>query len=248
MSKFQKLLDHPEKEKILGKLIGGETPKEVAQYLKLKYHSDDEKHLRLSAAMMDEFVSKYLNHTNFLTKVIQDDKMGQLDKKIADSLINNKTWRERLAEYADTEIDLKKQIKLSAQMIEARLEQLFDKTQENPGSTKLDHVITRYFELWTNALEKADKLINERPDKVIQHDVTITMLEQTSVVFQETIRELLMEMDPSLAARFMEMFHEKMNAVRNNQPMPRALGERVQEINKLTTSVDASLEETADEL
>ena len=40
-------------------------------------------------------------------------------------------------------------------------EQIFDKIQENPGSTKLDYVMTKYFELSTMLLEKADKIINK---------------------------------------------------------------------------------------
>lgn len=236
MSKFQKLLDHPERDKIIGKLVNGESPKEVAQYLKIKYHKQDETHLRLSGAVLQEFVDKYLSgQYNLLSKVIEDEKKGKLDKKIAESLINCKTWREKMDEFLDTEIDLKKQIQRAAMMIEARLEQVWDKIQENPGSFKGDYILTKHFDSWIAALEKADKLVNERPDKLVQHDITINMVEQHSVAFQEAIRDLLLELDPEISARFMELLTEKLSSFKSEDVVskPLSIEERKKEVAAL---------------
>lgn len=234
MSKFQKLLDHSEKDKIIGKLVNGESPKEVAQYLKLKFHGADEAHLRLTASMLTEFVEQYLSQYNYLAKTIADDKdNSKLDKQIAKSLLENKTWRERMAAYMDQEIDLKKQIKQAALMIESRMEQVFDKIQENPGGFKGDYILIKYFDSWTNVLEKADKLINERPDQLIQHDITINMVEQHSFAFQEAIRALLLELDPEISVRFMELLTEKFSGLKSPLPVTRPMDERRMEVAKL---------------
>jgi len=238
MSEFQKLLDHPEKDKLIGKLTNGESPKDVAQYLKLKYHGNDEAHLRLPTSMLKEFVGKYLSHYKSLSIVLKEEKEGKLDNKVAESLLNNKSWRERVAEYMDDEIDLKQQIQRVAKMLEARLEQVWDKIQENPGNMKGDYIMLKYFDSLTIALEKADKLINERPDKLIQHDITINMVEQHSVAFQETIRELLMELDPETSARFMELLTNKLAKVDNPSAMPRSLEDRRQTVAALVADVE----------
>ena len=241
MSNFKKLLDHPEHDKIIGKLVNGDLPGEVAQYLKLKYHGEDEAHLRLSAALLKEFVEQYLSQYKFLNQVLEEEKTGKLDKKLAESLINNKAWKERSAEYMDKEIDLKKRIQQVIIMIEARAEQVFDKIQENPGSFKGDYVLIKYFNELTTALERADRLINERPDKLIQHDITIHMVEQHSVAFQEAIRELLSELDEEISARFMELLTEKLGKLKPNVPVLRSVDDRLQVIDKLMADVEGEV-------
>src|SRR5690606_17698339 len=103
--KFNKLLEHPEHQKIIDKLLSGESTKEVSQYLKLKYDKPDENHLRLSTALLDEFKKKWMDAGDFIAKIVHDEKAGKLDKQIAQSLLNNNTWKERVATLADEEID-----------------------------------------------------------------------------------------------------------------------------------------------
>lgn len=210
---FQKLLNHIEKDKIISKLVSGETPKQVSEYLKIKYHQPEERSLNLSAAFLQEFVDRYLNQYNFLNKIISDEKNGKIDKAVAKSLLENKTWKDRIAQLADDEIDFKKRIVQVLTMVEARAEQIFDKIQENPRVTRDDYVLIKYFENLCQLIEKADKLVNDRPDQLIQHNVSVQMVEQHSVVFQEAIRAVLREMDPEISAKFMELLTEKLNAL-----------------------------------
>lgn len=210
---FQRLLEHIEKDKIISKLVSGETPKQVSEYLKIKYHQPDEKTLRLSADLLQEFVDKYLNQYNFLNKIISDEKNGKIDKAVAKSLLENKTWKDRIAQLADDEIDFRKKISQVLVMVEARAEQIFDKIQENPRVTRDDYVLIKYFENLCQLIEKADKLANNKPDQLIQHNVTVQMVEQHSVIFQEAIRAVLKEMDPEISARFMELLSQKLNTL-----------------------------------
>ena len=53
--------------------------------------------------------------------------------------------------------------------------------------------MVKYYDLLFQAIEKADKIINDRPDQRIEH-THIHMIEDYSVAFQEAIRELLLEM------------------------------------------------------
>jgi len=222
MADFSKILSHPEKEKLITKLVQGETPKDVAQYLKIKYHQKEETHLRLSANLLQEFIDKYFNQYQFLDKLVADEKANKTDKLVYESLLNNKAWKNRIADFADEEIDFKKKVQQLVVIISARAEQVFDKIQQNPEGTKGDYALIKWLELLMNALEKADKLVNERPDKIIQHDISVTMVEQHSVLFQETIRELLLELSPEVSARFMDILTTKLNQLKpENVSMPR---------------------------
>ncbi len=70
--------------------------------------------------------------------------------------------------------------------------------------------MVKYFDLLFQAIEKADKVINERPDQRIEHTYTVQMVEQHSVAFQEAIRDLLLELGPEQSARFMELLNERL--------------------------------------
>lgn len=247
MANFKKILDHPEKQKVIDKLVSGDTPKDVAQYLKLKFHGKDEAHLRLSANLLKEFQEQHLDQTGFINKVVKADGDNKLSKQIAQSLVESKEWRERVAETQGQEIDLKEKINSMLHLLEARAEQVFDKIQENPGSTKADYVMVKYFDLLFQAIEKADKVINERPDQRIEHTYTVQMVEEHALAFQEAIRDLLLELGPEQSARFMELLNERLTQIKDPTNLPvLPVEKRSEEVDKMLTkgeTLDGDLEE-----
>ena len=96
----------------------------------------------------------------------------------------------------------------------------------------------KYFDLMSNALEKADKIINERPDKLIQADITINMMEQHSVVFQNAIQKVLQKMSPEFSAFFMEELTRELGALKADEPVS---------IEKATEQVEKMLPAQFDE-
>lgn len=251
MADFSKLLDHPEHQKIIDKLLSGETPKEVSQYLKLKYDKPDENHLRLSASLLSEFQSKWMDAGDFISNLVKDEKSGKLDKQIAKSLLNNESWKERIEKLADDEIDIKKKIVQLNHVLEARAEQIFDKIQENPGSTKLDYVLTKYFELYMNLIEKIDKIVNGTPDQRIEHTYTVQMVEDHSIAFQEAIKRVLQRLDPEMTSIFMDTLYEEMEKMRPAPTLTKqSIKARANETNNLLEKFDAfdgEIEDVLDE-
>ncbi len=59
-------------------------------------------------------------------------------------------------------------------------------------------------------VEKYDKIINQSPDQIIQHNVTVQVMDQYVNVMQDSIRQTLAEMDPDAANLFMEKFNENL--------------------------------------
>ena len=247
MVDYKKILDHPEVQGIIDKLMMGETPKDVSSYLKHKYTKPDENHLRLSVSLLDQFVKNYCNTSDFMTKMIKDEKNGALDKQIAKSLLNNKTWKERLAELADDKIDVERRLVQQIHMMDIRAEQIFDKIQENPGSVKLDFVMTKYFELSTMILEKADKIINKSPDQRIEHIHTVQMVEQQTTALQNAIRRVIGRLEPDRASEFMQLLSEELSTVSLPTPdAPVTLQSSQKDISHLelkAKSFDSELEE-----
>jgi hypothetical protein len=248
---FKKLLEHPEKQSIISKLVGGESAKNISTYLKDTYPKPDQAHLRLPATMLQEFLDTYADHHGYVKKVLQNDVDSKLDKRIAESLLNNKEWKQRLEEARDKQIDFKERLSNLLVIIEARTEQLFDLIQSNPESTKTDYVFTKYLEILMQVIEKGDKLFNDKPDVRIEHTYTVQMVEQHTVVIQEVIRRVLERIgSPELAYKFMDMMREEMLKLTPNKIMdiPQPAKEQLVQNNETLERVFGNVQELDERL
>lgn len=232
---FSNLLEHPDKEEIISKLLGGTDPKEVFQWLKVKYPEKKQSHLRLTLKLLQEFTkSQYVDAYKQYKDDINNIKSGSSDKinkKISATLLNNKTYHERLNEIADKELNIRKILVGTIMMIQDRAIQIFDKIQENPEAiTKAEYALIKWIEQLLSSVEKYEKLINQAPDQIIQHNFTIQYVDQQAAVFQEVIRELLAEMDPEISMKFMEKLSVKLSRLKPPTPdQPLTLDQRVKE-------------------
>lgn len=239
---FSIILLHPNSEDIASKLITGMSPKDISQWLRLKYPDKEQKHLHISAKLLEEYANAHIGN---LLEVIQKDvatlksePSPQMDKAISASLLSNKTYRERLMQLADQEVDIKHMIKDLVLMIRDRIEQVFDKIQENPSNVgKNDYVLVKYFETLSNAIEKFDKIHNNAPDQIIQHNVTIQTADKYRVVFQEAIRKTLAYMDSEASIFFIETLSKEMQKLEmpiDLQPTPESRMAEARMLSEMT--------------
>jgi hypothetical protein len=240
MSDFSIIVEHPQYQEIITKLLSGESPKSINQWLRLKYADSNQSHLRIPVKALRAFAdSEYCNIENQLLKDLANVESGnKLDKKIAASLVNNKTYQERLAEVADKEIDVKSMLVGLINVCQSRAEQIFDKIQENPGSFKGDYVFIKYMTELFLAVERFEKLINRGADMTIQHNVSVQAIDQYTVILQETIRDVLMEMNPELAGIFLDKLYERLKKTGLPAPIiPLTAEEKLKEVTILQEKV-----------
>lgn len=239
MSDFGSIVDHPNAKEIISKLISGTSPKDVSNWLKLKYSDKSQSHLRLSVKILKDFVdSGYINCYNQFSKDLAVCKSNdKIDKKISESLAHNASYKERLMEIANYEIDIRTSLNSLIKICQDRAEQVFDKMQENPGVFKGDHVFIKYMEQILNMLEKYDKMINNAPDKVIQHNVTIQTVNQYVSMFQDTIREVLLEMDPQLSMIFMEKLSNKLSNLELPEEIVISPEQKMAEVSAISNAI-----------
>lgn len=216
MPDFSSVTDHPDYEEIVSKIAVGDDPKDIVQWLKIKYTDKTQKHLQLNTKTIQDFIDKHADLDAHLKRDVLAVKLGEgsSDYKISASLINNKTYMARLQELADAKVDVKKMITELVFICKARMEQVFDRIQENPSSMKADYVLLKYFETLFIAMEKFDKIVNEAPDQVIQVNIQNQIAEQHVAIFQEAIRETLTHIDAESALLFMEIFTEKLMQIK----------------------------------
>ncbi len=241
MVDFTKIIDHPEKTTIISKLVSGESPKVVSKYLKDKYPKPDEGHLRLPATLLQEFHDTYSDHHGYVKKIVSRNAENKLDKKIHESLLDTRAWRERVIEGVNKEINYLEKLDAVLTILETRAEQIFDMIQSDPENTRTDYVFTKYMELLMLAIEKGDKIRNDRPDVRVEHTYTVQMVEQQSVAFQEAIRRVLERLGPEYTSIFMELLGEEMKKMTaksiDTAPTPRELEREKEAIDKLDVQV-----------
>jgi hypothetical protein len=243
MTDFSSILNHPDRDEIISKLLTGTDAKDVNQWLKLRYPNKDQNHLRLSIKILQDFGKSqytdfYNQYTQDITAAVHSGQIDKLDKKVADSLLNNKTLRERLAEHTSKEIDIKERFLMLDLIIRDRIEQMFDKIQENPGGAKADYAILKWIEQYLNLLDKYDKQVNNRPDQVIQHTHTIQYFNQQIAAYQDAMREVLATYDPDMAIFLQEKITEKLNNVkRPPELLQQDVNERFIEVEQMTSRI-----------
>ena len=245
---FSKLLTHPEKELVIKKLLDGDSPKDVSKFLKAKYSEESQKHLQLSIVLLQEFADSKLDIYAQLEKDISTVKTAKLkNKEVPESITNNKFYKDRLNELATQEVDIKKTLENCVRIIETRLEQVFDKTQQNPDNTKTDYILDKWMNTFMTAMDRYDKMINNRPDQVIQHNYTVQMIDSHITLFQDAIREVLLELDPAVAFKFTELLSEKLIKLKAPQEAKELRGAaRVSDIKQLTNKINSEFEKASE--
>jgi len=211
---FSKLLSHPDSEEIIAKLTTGTSVKDITDWLKIKYGKEEQSHLRLPSTLLKQFLDSNLDLYSTMRMDLAKIKSGTIDRQISPALKNNKTYQERMIEIADEEVNINKTLSDLIKIIKIRSEQVFDKIQENPSNTKQDYALIKWLELLKSVTTDLDKIVNNRPDQVIQHNVTVQTIEQHTAIFQEAVRETLAEMDPDVAFLFIERMNVKMAALK----------------------------------
>lgn len=233
---FSKILSHPDKDEIISKLVTGIKPKDVSDWLKLKYTDKEQGHLRVSSKILQEFVENNLD----LYNVLQNDISGvkQDKKEISDSLKNNKTYQERIVEIADKELDIKRLLIETGHIIRQRVEQVFDKIQENPQNFKPDYTLIKWLETLLSFTDRYQKIVNEAPDTVVQHNVNIQIVEQHTIMLQDAIRETMAEVDSDMAFSFLEKLNAKMSLLQCPQPQVMSQDKKLLEAQIISSKIE----------
>jgi hypothetical protein len=236
---YSKLLEHPDKEEIISKIMTGSSHKSIADWLKIKYSLKEQSHLRLTSNFLKEFSDNNIDLFNQLRNDLSNVKSSndKINKKISESLLNNKTYKERLNELADSEIDIKRVITDTIFLIRGRVEQMYDIVQNNPENTKPDYALIKWFETLLNATEKYQKIYAQPEGSVINNNITVNMIEQHSSVLQEAIRDTLSEIDPEIAFIFMDKLAKKLAKLEEPTDKFESTERRFGEVKALQDSV-----------
>lgn len=210
-----KILEHPDRDEIISKLVIGISSQDVHDWLEAKYTNPGEKKFVISIKNINNFQDDYLDIYNMIREDLSKTKHAlatNTEDEIILSVQNNPTYKSKMISAASDEVDVRKIIANMCAAVETRLAQVFDQIQEDPRNinTKIDRLLIDYTEVLGNILEKYYKFTEEPANQVVQHNVTLQVVDQHISVFHDVIKEVLSQMDLETSLYFMEVFNEKM--------------------------------------
>lgn len=210
----KKILEHPDKEEIISKLLIGMSPKDINEWLAAKYTNVSEAKFVIAEKTLKTFQDNYLDVYSMIKADVASTQLAianGTEDQLKLSLPDNATYKNIMLAQASNELDIKKMLATAIMALETRVGQLFDQIQQDPTiiSTKEERLLTEYFDRFGAMIEKYQKYVIGSPDQVIQHQVTVQHIDQHVSLLQDAIRETLAEMDLESSLRFMDIFNEK---------------------------------------
>lgn len=221
---YKKILEHPDREEIISKLVLGMSITDIHDWLKAKYTNVSETKFVLSERIIKSFKDNYLDFYNELQQdkakvatALATGTTDQLDLAVK----SNPTYKDALVKIAKNEWNIEERMMMMAVNVETRMAQVFDEMMEDPRNinTKVDRLFAEYADILGNLLDKYHKW-KEKPaaDQVIQHNVTLQVVDQHIAVFHDVIKEILSGMDLEASQYFLELFNEKMSKLKLPNP------------------------------
>lgn len=206
-----KILNHPDKERIIEKLLSGESVKEVESWLEKKYPRS--KRLHISYMTLQKFRSENLNIKGDVLEDIKNKKT-EIDKKnleIETKMIvqSSNAYQKKIDEIASSELDVTRRLLEMDRLVNSRIEYYFN-LLETGGSIREDRIFLEYVNTMKSLMQDWKKYIEGVADKKIEHNININVVNEHARILKETILEILREMDPKLIAVFVDRLNYRM--------------------------------------
>jgi hypothetical protein len=207
----KKVLQHPDKEIIISKLIEGESLRDVEAWLKSKYPR--KKRLHVSYMTLQKFRQEHLNIEG---EVLEDIKNKRNDKAREEAIAEQKmiinssnAYQDKINQVVSNEIDVSKRLLEMDALITSRMEFYYNMLQEG-GGVKEDKVFLEYVSMMKGLMQDWKKYIEGFADKKVDHNININVAFDQVNVLKSVIYEILEEIDPGLINVFINKLDTKM--------------------------------------
>src|SRR5258708_19500747 len=120
---YKKILEHPDKDEIISKLVIGQPPADINDWLKSKYTNVSESKFVLSEKMLNSFQNTYLDFYNDIQQDISKTKTA-LANNTVDSIElavkSNPTYQDTILQLSSKELDVEVMMGRMALAVETR--------------------------------------------------------------------------------------------------------------------------------
>src|SRR5277367_5933022 len=123
---LKKILDHPDKDEIIAKLVLDYPAKDIHDWLAGKYTTVSEAKFVIAEKSISTFKDNYLDVYNMIQDDIKNTKQAvatSTEDQLELAIKNNPTYKGKMLELAGKEIDIREMIRRMCVAIETRLGQ-----------------------------------------------------------------------------------------------------------------------------
>lgn len=253
-----KILNHPDREEIIQKLVSGLSPNKVHEWLQDKYSREEDKLLRITVKAISDFRSRYLNlnreAVRLLKKERQKKELGlphnanagsflertdeteeEHEVRVKNTLLTSPTYREKLKEITEATLDGPRLIKELVTLIQSRLEVYFNEVASGSsiGDTlKADKQFAEYVSLMKDLVKDAKKIDDDYNNQPDTGQVQLNVVHEQVGMIRDTVKDLLNEFAPELALEFTDRLNKRMTALKYDAPRTPDILEHVEKLNK----------------
>lgn len=212
---FPKIMEHPDKNRIVRWLLEGKGVRRVSKMLREMYPDDKEK--QLSVPTLQAFRKEHLKLEGDALEDVKKAKRQQDGekalKKEHTQVRNLPTYKEKLGEIVDLHIDIKRGLVGMEKLITARLEDLFDAAARGDITIDKEKLLQGYFDRYFMMIDKWAKYVDKVADFKVEANINVTVIQDQMAVLRQVVHELLREMDPELAIGFLDRLNNRMRAM-----------------------------------
>ena len=215
----KKILNHPDKEDIIKKLLDGDSVKQVEGWLKDKYPRT--RRLHISYMTLQKFRGERLNLKGEVLDDIKNKRV-QVDKEATEAetrmiIRESSSYQTKIEEIATSELDVAKRLLEMDSLINSRIEYYYNLLQEG-GSLREDKIFIEYINAMKNIMQDWKKYIEGVADKRIEHNININVVNEQAKILKETVLDVLQELSPDLVPVFVNSLELKMNRLNSYDP------------------------------
>ena len=207
----KKILNHPDKETVISKLLEGDSVKEVERWLKEKYPRT--RRLHISYMTLQKFRAE---HLNIKGEVLDDikNKRGEIDREATEAearmiIKASSSYQQKLEEIASSELDVTRRLLEMDKLINSRIEYYYNLLQEG-GSLREDKIFIEYINTMKALMQDWKKYIEGVADKKIEHNINISVVNEQARILKEAVLDVLQELKPELVSVFVDRLDVKM--------------------------------------
>lgn len=209
-----KIMNHPDKDEIIKRMLEGESVRSIESWLKEKYPNKKRNHI--SYPTLQIFRQENLNIRGEVLEDIKEIKAAkdeaEKEKILEEKVKKSNAYKEKLEEIVSQEIDVNRRLLEMEALVNSRIEFYFN-ILNSGGTIREDKIFIEYINILRGLMSDWKKFIEGYTDNKVEHNVNINVMMQQITIIKNVVSDVLQDIQPELVPSFIDKLNEKLDLV-----------------------------------